>query len=36
MSSLQVAREQALKSGIELDGYHISRVLGVGGFGVTY
>jgi serine/threonine protein kinase len=36
MSSFQASRDQALSPGVNLAGYRISRVLGVGGFGITY
>ena len=36
MSGFQATREQALAPGVEIDSYTISRVLGIGGFGVTY
>ncbi len=36
MSSLQFARDQALAPGVSVDAYEITRVIGVGGFGVTY
>ena len=36
MSSAQFAREQALPPGAMIDVFEVRRVLGVGGFGVTY